>query len=207
YFYLYHCYFGQKNVEKAKAILMQGLTKYPGNSRIVEGLLAIYTSGEGDPKEVIPLVEKAIQNDPKNAGLYSGLGLVQDKLGNVDASIAAFAKAAELSPKDYSANFNLGLLYIKQGDKMNADFSKKVFPTREEYDAALAGANKVYGEAIAPLERALSLKNGDPSAIELLKNLSFRLRDEPGMMDKYNKYNEMFKALPPQEAAPAPAAQ
>lgn len=203
YFYLYHCYYGTKQVDKAKETLLTGLAKWPENTKIVEGLLTIYTTGDGDPKEVIPLVEKAIEKDPKNAGLYSGLGLIYDKLGDYDNAIKSFEQAAKLLPKDYNTNYNLGLLYVRKGDQMNAELGKKVITVPEEYEKELGKINAVFAKAVAPLEKALSIKKDDPMSIELLKNLCFRLRDEPGMMDKYNKYNEMFKALP----APAPAAE
>ncbi len=204
YYYLYHCYYGLKEVDKAKDVLVQGLAKWPNNTKIVEGLLTVYTTGEGDPKEIVPLVQKAIDNDPNNVALLSGLGLVYDKLGDVDSAIATFEKAAKLLPKDYNTAFNLGLLYIKKGDKLNGEFTKQVYSTKEEYETALATVNKVYVKAVAPLEKALNLKKGDANTIELLKNLTFRLRDEPGMMDKYNQYKDMFDALPP-AAAPAEA--
>ena len=54
-------------------------------------------------------------------------------------------------------------------------------------------------EAIPWLEKALELKPEDPSSVELLKSICFRLRDEEGMMDKYTKYNEMFKKIQGQQ--------
>ncbi len=198
YYYLYHCYNGLKEIAKAKDILMQGLAKFPENSKIVEGLLVVYTQGEGDPKDIIPVVQASIEKDPKNPSLYSGLGLIYDKLGDSDKAIEAFAQAAQLLPKDYSANFNLGLLYIKKGDKLNAEFNKNVYHTREEYEAELAKVNKVYAESLPALEKALSLKPGDPAAIELLKNLSIRLRDMPGGQERADKYKAMYDALPQQ---------
>lgn len=197
YFYLYHCYFGLKDEAKAKEVLMTGLQKYPHSTQIIEGLLAIYTQGDNDPNDIIPLVEKAIAEDPTNPALYSGLGLVYDKLSQPDKAIEAFARSAELTPNDFGANFNLGLLCIKRGDKLNEEFNATSSSlSTEQYDAGLAAVNAAYSAAITPLEKALNLKAGDPATIELLKNLSFRLRDEAGMMDKYNHYNELFKALP-----------
>lgn len=197
FFYLYHCYFfGLKDEAKAKDILAQGMAKYPDNSKIVEGLLAIYTQGDNDPNDIIPVVQQAIDNDPTNAALYSGLGLVYDKLGEPDKAIEAFSKMAELMPDDFGANFNLGLLNIKRGDKLNADFNaNSASLVGDDYTAGLAKVNAAYANAMIPLEKALSIREGDATTIELLKNLSFRLRDEPGMMEKYEKYNELFKAL------------
>ncbi len=198
YFYLYHCYFyGAQDEAKAKEVLAQGMAKYPDNSKIVEGLLAIYTQGDNDPKDIIPVVQRAIDNDPNNAALYSGLGLVYDKLNEPEKAIEAFDKMAELMPEDFGANFNLGLLYLKRGDKLNDAFNAASL-MGEAYNAELAKVNAAYGLALKPLEKALSLDPSNAPTIELLKNLSFRLRDEEGMMEKYEKYNALFKALPQQ---------
>ena len=34
-----------------------------------------------------------------------------------------------------------------------------------------------------------------PNTVDYIKSISFRLRDEPGMMDKYNEYNELLKKM------------
>ncbi len=209
YYYLFHCYFGLKDNESARAILMDGLGKYPKNNKIVEGLLQLYSNGGGDPQEIIPIVEKAVNDDPNNPDLWGGLGRIYEKLyeyykeagendqamGELDKSVAAFEKAAELAKNDFSAQFNLGLLQIKKGDELNQILNKSNITSQEEYNASLGKVNAVYALSVAPLEAALALQPNDPSTIELLKNVCFRLRDEAGMMDKYNKYNDMFKNL------------
>lgn len=199
YYYMFHCYYGLKDVDNAREILLKGLGRYPKNNKIVEGLLGLYSNGGGDPKEIVPIVEKAITDDPMNPELWSGLGRIYDKLGEPDKSINAFAKAAELSPKDFGANFNLGLLYIKKGDVMNQELNKNQTASQAEYNEGLKLVNAAYAMSITPLEVALSLNPAESATIELLKNVCFRLRDEAGIMEKYNKYNEMYKALPAKE--------
>ena len=200
YYLMYYCYNGLKDSVNAKQILLDGLAKYPKNTNIVTYLLAFYANGGGDPQEIIPIVQKSIEDDPKNPDLWSGLGRIYDKLGQPDKSIEAFAKAAELIPKDFGAQFNLGLLYIKKGDEMNKEMNGRQFDSQKEYNEALAAVNAVYAQSIAPLEKALELNPKEAATLELLKNVCFRLRDEPGIMEKYNKYNEMFKSLPQQPA-------
>ncbi len=200
YYLMYYCYNGMKDSVNAKQILLDGLAKYPKNTNIVTYLLSFYANGGGDPQEIIPIVLKSIEDDPKNPDLWSGLGRIYDKLGQPDKSIEAFAKAAELMPKDFGAHFNLGLLYIKKGDEMNKEMNSRQFDSQKEYNDALATVNAVYAQSIAPLEKALELNPKESATVELLKNVCFRLRDEPGIMEKYNKYNEMFKNMPQQPA-------
>lgn len=86
------------------------------NTKLVEGLLSVYAATGEDPNTIIPIVEEAIQKDPKNPELYAGLGRVYDKLGQADKSIEAFNHALSLAPEDFGTNFNIGLMLIKQGD-------------------------------------------------------------------------------------------
>ncbi len=197
YYYLYHCYYGLKQNDKAREALLKGLDHFPTNPRIIEGLLSLYTTtGEGNPKDIVPVVIKAIESDPTNSNLQSGLGLIYDRLGEPDKAIEAFAKSVKLNPGDFGANFNLGLLYVKKSDKMRTELSRRADVTRADYDNAVKEINKEYMKAIAPLEKALSIQPSSVSTIELLKNLFYQIRDEPGMMENYEKYKAMHEALP-----------
>lgn len=67
YYYLNLCYAGEGKNAEAKQVLMDGIKAYPMNSKLVEGLLSVYAATGEDPNEIIPLVNEAIQNDPKNS--------------------------------------------------------------------------------------------------------------------------------------------
>lgn len=196
YYYLYHAYFGQQQNEKAKQTLLDAIAKYPKNNKIVEALLSFYATTGGDSKEIIPFVMKAIQEDPKNPDLYSGLGRIYDKLNDLDKAVEAFQKAIDLTPDEYSVNFNMGFMMIKKGDAAATALREKPLTSQEEFNAGLAKVNAQYAMALAPLEKAHNANPQDIGTVELLKNLYFRLRDEsPAMMDGYNKYNELFKSM------------
>ena len=116
-------------------------------------------------------------------------------MGNTAEAVAAMEKVVELVPTDFASSYNLGLFRIKIGDDMNQELNKQNFTGQNEYNAALQKVFDAYKEAIPPLERAYEIDPKNPIAIELLKNVTFRLRDEPGMMEKYEKYNELFKQI------------
>ena len=61
------------------------------------------------------------------------------------------------------------------------------------YDTDLKEVNAVYMEAVPWFEKAYELKKDDVNTLDFLKSICFRLRDEEGMMDKYNKYNTLLK--------------
>ena len=196
YYYLNLCYAGEGKNAEAKQVLMDGIKAYPMNSKLVEGLLAVYAATGEDPNEIIPLVNEAIQNDPKNPELYAGLGRVYDKLGQPDKSIEAFKQALALAPDDFATNYNIGLMLIKRGDEANNALNDKMFTSSESLKAEEAAVNAMYAEALAPLEKAHELQPDDITTVELLKNLYFRFRDDNAQyMEKYKHYNELLESM------------
>lgn len=196
YYYLNLCYAGEGKNAEAKQVLMDGIKAYPMNSKLVEGLLAVYAATGEDPNEIIPLVNEAIQNDPKNPELYAGLGRVYDKLGQPDKSIEAFKQALALAPDDFATNYNIGLMLIKRGDEANNALNDKMFISTESLKAEEAAVNAMYAEALAPLEKAHELQPDDITTVELLKNLYFRFRDDNAQyMEKYKHYNELLESM------------
>lgn len=202
YYYLFHCYYGQREENpdmlfKGKDALLAGIAKYPKNDLILQGLMQLYTSEKnvGDPADLVSLIDNAIADDPTNIDLWFGRGRIFYALKNFDESIASFQKVTEIKPDYFEGQFYLGLFYIFKGDDANQKFNEKMPTNMAEYDEALKAVNAIYMQAVAPLEKALELKPNDPDTVENLKKLTFRLRDEEGMMEKHNKYNELFKQL------------
>lgn len=204
YYFLFHCYYGQKaqdksKVLKAKDTLLEGIAKFPKNERILDGLMQLYTSDDnvGDPADLVALIDKAIAETPDNVDLWFGRGRVFFKLKNMDECIASFKKIDELKPNDYDTNFYLGYFNIAKGDELNRAFNKNVenMKSQEEYDKALKEVIDAYMLAVPYFEKAHALKPDNLECAQSLKELCFRVRNEPGMMDKYNKYNADFKKL------------
>lgn len=202
YYYLFHCYYGQRAenpdmVMKAKDALLKGVEKYPKNDLILQGLMQLYTSEEnvGDPAELVTLVDNAIAADPTNIDLWFGRGRIFYALKNFDESIASFRKVTELQPDLFEGYYYLGLFYIFKGDDANQQFNEQQFNNQAAYDAGLKEVNAIYMEAVPLLERALELKPNDFDTVNSLKQLCFRLRDEEGIMAKYEKYNALYNQL------------
>ena len=78
---------------------------------------------------------------------------------------------------------------------MNKEMNERQYSSQADYDADLKTVNAVYMAAVPCFEKALELKPNDPDAVEFLKSLCFRLRDEEGMMDKYKKYNDLYNQI------------
>ena len=204
YYFLFHCYYGQReankdNLAKAKDALLQGIEKYPRNERIMEGLIQLYTSedGVGDPADLVGRIDKMLAEKPDNADLWFARGQVFFKLKNFDECINSFLKINDLKPNDYDTNFYLGYFYMAKGDEANRAFNARLdsINSQEEYQAGLKEVNNAYMKSLPWLEKAMELKPESVDCAEYLKVLCFRLRNEDGIMDKYNKYNALFKKL------------
>lgn len=200
YYYLFHCLYGQKeadkaNVMKAKDALLTGIEKFPKNERILDGLMQLYTSeeGVGDPADLIALIDRAIQDNPENVDLWFGRGRIFYALKDYDQSIDSFKKVVELKPDMFEGNYYLGVFYTIKGDALNKEMNEKQYSSQAAYDADLKGVNDIYMAAVPWFEKAHQLKTDDLDTLEFLKSLCFRLRDEPGIMEKYNTYNDLYK--------------
>jgi tetratricopeptide (TPR) repeat protein len=197
YYNMFFCYYysQSQDVDKAKEVLFMGLEKYPDNDNIVEGLMSLYTATGDDPQEIIPILEKSINDNPENGRLWGGLGRFYDKLGNREEAIKAYSKAIELMPDDFRANFNLGLLYTKIGDEETKAVNSTMSASPEEFKSALEAAHQYYFKAIPVLEKAHSLEPKEPNTVELLKGITFILREDDNMQAKYDQYNALLNTL------------
>ena len=204
YYFLFHCFYGQRAANKeylikAKNALLEGIEKYPRNERIMEGLIQLYTSeeGVGDPADLVGRIDKMLTEKQDNADLWFARGQVFFKLKNFDECIASFLKINDLKPNDYDTNFYLGYFYMAKGDEANRAFNSRLdsINSQEEYQAGLKEVNAAYMKSLPWLEKAMELKPESVDCAEYLKVLCFRLRNEDGIMDKYNKYNALYKKL------------
>ncbi|MFI3303542.1 MAG: tetratricopeptide repeat protein [Rikenellaceae bacterium] len=202
YYYLFHCAYGARDIDPsklqaAKGYLEAGITKYPANEKIFEGLLQLYTTeeGMGDPSELLETIEKTIAADPTNFNSWFGRGRIYFALKNYDECIKSFEKVVEIDPSSFEGNYYLGLFHMIKGDEFLDSMNSKTYTDQNSLNADVVVLNTLYGNALPYFEAAHALKPKDESTLEYLKQLCFRLRDEPGIMDKYNKYNELFKAL------------
>ena len=60
-----------------------------------------------------PLLRKAVESDPKNYVAWFDLGFVENGLGKLDESIAAYRKSVAAKPDVFESNLNLGLQLAK----------------------------------------------------------------------------------------------
>ena len=173
------------------------MAKYPQSERLIDGLMSLYTAeeGVGDPADLIAMIEEAIARDPQNVDMWFGRGRIYAALKNHDECIASFRRVTELNPEGFDGWFWTGWFHIEKGNALNDALNEKPWTGEAAYNEELKAVNAVYMQAVPWLEKALELKPDDLNTVDYLKSLSFRLRDEEGMMDKYNKYNALLQSL------------
>ena len=123
YYYLFHCYYGQKdadkaNVLKAKDALVAGIKKFPKNERILDGLVQLYTNPEdsvGDPADLVALIDAAIESNPENVDLWFGRGRIFFALKQYDESIASFQKGRRTETRTLRRQLLSGCVLHDQG--------------------------------------------------------------------------------------------
>ncbi len=203
YYYLFHCYYGQKdadpaNVVKAKDTLLAGISKFPKNENILEALIQLYTveEGVGDPADLVAMIDASLAENPENVDLWFGRGRSFSALKNFDEAIASFAKVTEIQPDLFDGNYWLGMFYILKADEENRIIQEeRQYNSTSAYEDDLKAVTAIYMQAVPWLEKAHQIKPEDLQALDYLKSLCFRVRDEEGMMAKYEKYNAEFKKL------------
>src|SRR3546814_19209408 len=67
---------------------------------------------EGKYAEAIPLLERVVAKDAKNADALNYLGYSNRQLGNNDAALTPYQAALALEPSQRGANQSLGELYL-----------------------------------------------------------------------------------------------
>jgi tetratricopeptide (TPR) repeat protein len=65
-------------------------------------------------------LQKAKKYYPGNPALYNNIAVTSGKLGNVDEEIALLKKAISLRPRYATARYNLGVVYLKKGGRIEA---------------------------------------------------------------------------------------
>lgn len=76
---------------------------------------------EGKYAEAVPLLEKVVAADAKNADALNYLGYSNRQLGNNEVALTHYQAALALEPRHRGANEYLGELYLTLGDLPKAE--------------------------------------------------------------------------------------
>ena len=135
-----------------------------------------------EPELVMEDLTHAVQLDPNSAGAHHALGVVYDRMGNVQQAMLEFNKVAELDPADSRPHLYLGEKYANNGQFQLAisSFAKviKMDPSNVEAlkDYAFLclshDQDRLWRDANKALESAIKIR---PNDAEILMNYAYTL--------------------------------
>ena len=180
----------------AEEIFKQGIQMYPDNSDMLNGLINLYIKKGESPDKIIPIIKQAQQKDPNNPNLILQEGNAYIAMDDYDNAIKAYDAAIAADPAFFNAVYNKGFAYYKLADQAYKELNDmdytNVSATKAKNDEVL----NYRKQAIEVLEQAYVMDNSNKSVVELLKALSFSMRDEdPKYLEMYEKFNEINKNL------------
>lgn len=88
----------------------------PSKAQPTDYDLGVKAVQAGDYARALPLLQKVVQADPRNADAWNYIGFSHRNLKQFDQSLAAYQKALAINPDHRGANEYLGELYLQTGD-------------------------------------------------------------------------------------------
>ncbi|MFR9603658.1 MAG: tetratricopeptide repeat protein [Rikenellaceae bacterium] len=203
HYYTFFCVMGspgERSLEELmdlKKFMIEAVNKFPENENIMASLMQLYSTNSeiGEPEEVLVMIEKALAQNPDNLSVWYSRGRIYSVLKNFDECVKSFEQVIRIDPNGHSGYYYTGMFLTSKADEYNDVMKNKTYTKQADYDADLAILNSHYYKALPYLEKAMEIKPDDVTTAEYLKAICFRMRDEEGMMDKYNKYNDIYKSL------------
>ena len=165
----------ENNQSEASKILQQALVAYPTNKGfMLEDLNMSLAGGKGE--DALGKINKSIAADPSNSNLYAVRGSMYDQQKKTELAVADYKKAVELDPKNFDAQFNLGVYNYNKAADFYTKASKMELKTYQVSGKKAEVEGKKFFEAAVPyFERALELQPNDRNTLTSLKKIYFRL--------------------------------
>ena len=188
YYLLKSEYIALKDSAKALDALKRGYEVYPDSTLIIFELVNYYLSS-GNNEEGMKYLNVAEHLAGDNPSIYFAKGTLFEKLGDKEKALEAYKQAIKVDPKFYNAWFNIGALYFNNAVDMYEKANK--IEDLKEYNKAKASADSMLRKAVEPLEKAHQINPKDPSCLETLSTIYYRLQ----MMDKRDEVQAELKAI------------
>jgi Tfp pilus assembly protein PilF len=167
----------RRQFDAAAATLASLLAQAPGCAPAL-GMAAIAAQMQGQYDRASGFFRKAIEQQPRDAGLHAGLGMSLFEAGDADGAVAALRRACELAPNVAAGWYNLGKalkLQVHTGEAIEAlQRALQLDPAHVSARLTLADAQASMGRvdaAAAELRRLLKTDPGQAHAWFALANL------------------------------------
>lgn len=178
-----------KQLDKAKAIISEGRTKYPLEKDLLLELVNMSIEA-GDASGAEAALNEAIEKDPKNKQLHYTIGTIYIDLKQNEKAEASLNQAIAIDPNYEDALYQLGAHLVTWAGEMKSTASQLKFGD-PNYDRMTAEADMLYTKAIIPLDAYIAKKPNDKDVLTILYQLYRNL----GQFDKANEYKKRADAL------------
>ena len=158
-----------------------------------------------------PLLRKVVENHPADYVAWFDLGFVENKLGKVDDSIAAYRKSVAAKPDVFESNLNLGIQLAKSGQAEAEQFLRAATQLKPT-DHVAEGQERAWlslahvleatrpEEAIAAYRQAAMLQPRDAEP-HLAAGMILEKQNKPS--DAIEEYKQAFALDPASDALAA----
>lgn len=178
---LSNIYRANDDMEKAKAVLQQGIDKFPQEPALLFSKINILLKEE-KYAEVAALMDDAIKMDPKNPSLHFVQGQSYEQMGEKEKAKAGYEKAIALKPDYTDAIYNLGAMYYNQGVEINARANDLPLDAEAEYQKLSKEADEYFKQAQPYFEKVYEL-----SPDENMKNSLMQIYKKTKQNDKLSE--------------------
>lgn len=152
------------NIEKS---LKEGFETYPEVTDMINTLINYYIQAQKN-EEALVYLNDAIKRDPNNAQYFFARGCLKERT-DTKAAIADYQKAIEISPENFGATYNLGVVYY------NEALQKKTAASGErdniKYNAMINESNETFKKAVPYFIKAAEIAPDKTQKREVLSNL------------------------------------
>ena len=137
-------------------------------------------------------VERVFKTSPKwEAGTQGG----EKVRVKYTVPIVFVVQGGDTASSESLKAFNLAMEQIQKGDALEKEMNGRNYKDAAEQKADQQKVNDCYKSAVGFLETAYQLDSKHKPTLQALRLATFRLRDEAGMMAKYEKYKAALEAL------------
>ena len=189
----------QGKLEEAER-LHRNLIKAGSSNHIIYCNLAAICGMQGRFKELVELLNKALELNPNYPNAHNNLGVALKDQGDVEAAITCYKTALQLNPDYPDALYNLGVALMEKGDPdaAIASFNKTIelsprYPDAHNYLGIALMEQGDLDAAVASFTKGLEL---NASQREIHNNLGNALQDKGNLDASIACYNKAIELSP-----------
>ena len=185
----------QKNLDKSVKLIKGLIAETPDQRERLYGILSTLYENAKEYGNSIDALKTLLKDDDKNIYYLFRIGVLYDKLGDVDKSLEKMHKVLFYDPENANALNYIGYTYADQGIKLNLaeDYINKALKLKPGDGYITDSLGWLYfkkgklKEAAIKLEEAVELAPDDPVIIEHLGDVYYGLNEKDKALEQYER--------------------